>query len=310
MTLSKPISDLLYRYQCVTIPGFGAFITNYQSAKHNSTDHSFSPPSKQLTFNSQLVTNDGLLASYIAECNGISFENAMDRIEEQIKLWWKELDKNEGVVLENVGALNLNAEGNLIFTPTSTVNYLTASFGLSSFTSPLVNREVYKQETEALEKSTPLIITPERRSQSPILRYAAIGLFLVVLGFGVKEINDRNRDLQQVVGTQTQEIVEDSIQTATFFDTAPMELPTISINVGKKQVKKYFVVAGAFRVKNNASKKINQLIAKGYDAELIGTNRYGLHQVSFAGFADKDEALASLREIKRNVTREAWLLTK
>ncbi|NER17986.1 HU domain-containing protein [Spongiivirga citrea] len=310
MTLSKPISDLLYRYQCVTIPGFGAFITNYQPAKHNSADHSFSPPSKQLTFNSQLVTNDGLLASYIAECNGISFENAMDRIEEQIKLWWKELDKNEDVVLEKVGALNLNAEGNLIFTPANTVNYLTASFGLSSFTSPAVNREVYKQEAEALENSTPLIITPERRSQSPILRYAAVGLFLVALGFGVKEINDKNRDLQQVVGTQTQEIVEDSIQTATFFDTAPMELPTISINIAKKEIKKYFVVAGAFRVKNNATKKINQLIAQGYEAELIGTNRYGLHQVSFAGFADKDEALASLREIKRNVTREAWLLTK
>jgi len=112
MTLAKPISDLLYRYQCVTIPGFGAFITNYRSAKHNSTDHSFSPPSKQLTFNSQLVTNDGLLASYVAESHGISFENAMDRIEEQIKLWRKDFDKNEKVVLDQIGELELNTEGN------------------------------------------------------------------------------------------------------------------------------------------------------------------------------------------------------
>ncbi len=310
MTLAKPISDLLYRYQCVTIPGFGAFITNYQSAKHNSADHSFSPPSKQLTFNSQLITNDGLLASYIAEFNEISFENAMDRIEEEIKIWRKDLDRNEHVVLENIGGLHLNDEGNLVFTPTNTLNYLTTSFGLSSFSSPAVNRETYKQEVEALEQSTPLIITPERRSQSPILRYAAIGLLLVGLGFGIKEINNLNKEIKEYVGVQSQEIVEDSIQTATFFETSPMEFSAINLTVAKKEIKKYFIVAGAFRVKNNATKKINQLIAQGYEAELIGTNRFGLHQVSFAGFADKDEALASLRSIKRNVTWDAWLLTK
>lgn len=310
MTLSKPISDLLYRYQCVTIPGFGAFITNYRSAQHNAADHSFYPPSKQLTFNSQLVTNDGLLASYISECDGISFENAMDRIEEEIKLWKKEFSNNEEVVLENVGSLSLNAEGNLLFTPTNSVNYLTASFGLSSFTSPAIKREVYKEEVEKLEKRVPVAITQERRSQPPYLRYAAIGLFLIGLGLGIKELNDYNKKQQQEIATQTQETVEDSIQTATFFDTAPMELPAINLNLTKAEIKKYFVVAGAFRVKNNATKKVNQLTAKGYEAELIGTNRFGLHQVSFAGFVDKDAALKALRTIRRNETRDAWLLAK
>ena len=33
MNLEYHISQLLYRYQCVTIPGFGAFLTDYQSAQ-------------------------------------------------------------------------------------------------------------------------------------------------------------------------------------------------------------------------------------------------------------------------------------
>ena len=31
MQLATYISDLLYRYECVIIPGFGAFLTQYQS---------------------------------------------------------------------------------------------------------------------------------------------------------------------------------------------------------------------------------------------------------------------------------------
>jgi len=204
----------------------------------------------------------------------------------------------------------LNTEGNLSFTPIETVNYLTASFGLSSFTAPSVNREVYKETVEALEEKTPIRITSQSKSRPVFWRYAAVGLLLVALGLGAKELSDYNKRQQLIIAADTQETVEDSIQTATFFDTAPLELPTISINLTKKETKKYFIVAGAFRVKNNATKKVNQLIAQGYEAELIGTNRYGLHQVSFAGFADKDEALASLRTIKRNETRDAWLLAK
>jgi len=63
MQLATYIKDLLYRYECVIIPGFGAFLTQYQSATINSANNSIFPPGKQVSFNRQLQTNDGLLAT-------------------------------------------------------------------------------------------------------------------------------------------------------------------------------------------------------------------------------------------------------
>ena len=83
--LEKHISDLLYRYQCVTVPNFGAFLTNYKSAVVNTSGNAFYPPTKQVSFNSQLTSNDGLLASYIAEAANVSYENALEAIAENVK---------------------------------------------------------------------------------------------------------------------------------------------------------------------------------------------------------------------------------
>ena len=67
MQLEIYISDLLYRYDCVTVPDFGAFLTSRVSAKIHESTHTFYPPKKVLSFNEQLQNNDGLLANYIAE---------------------------------------------------------------------------------------------------------------------------------------------------------------------------------------------------------------------------------------------------
>ena len=66
MQLNQYISDLLYRYECVTLPNFGAFLSHPVSAKINEATNDFYPPQKRLSFNAQLQSNDGLLASYIS----------------------------------------------------------------------------------------------------------------------------------------------------------------------------------------------------------------------------------------------------
>ena len=66
MQLETYISDLLYRYECVVIPDFGAFLTQPVSARIDESNFTFYPPKKELSFNEQLKNNDGLLAKYIA----------------------------------------------------------------------------------------------------------------------------------------------------------------------------------------------------------------------------------------------------
>ena len=60
MKIEQYISQLLYRYQCVTVPGFGAFLTEFQSAQLDENSHSFYPPKKMISFNPSLFLIKGL----------------------------------------------------------------------------------------------------------------------------------------------------------------------------------------------------------------------------------------------------------
>jgi nucleoid DNA-binding protein len=85
MQLETYISDLLYRYDCVTVPGFGAFLTNRISAKIHQSTHTFYPPKKVLSFNEQLQNNDGLLVNYIAEVEKVPYQVAVEKVNKQVK---------------------------------------------------------------------------------------------------------------------------------------------------------------------------------------------------------------------------------
>ena len=140
MQLENYISDLLYRYDCVIVPSFGAFLTNSTSAKVHQSTHTFYPPKKVLSFNEQLLSNDGLLANYIAEVEKIPYAVATENILNQVKAMKSYLVEGETIKLENIGELILNTEGKIVFSPSFHINYLTDAFGLSHFKSVDVNK--------------------------------------------------------------------------------------------------------------------------------------------------------------------------
>lgn len=307
MQLEQYISDLLYRYECVILPEFGAFLTQYQSAQVHASTHAFYPPKKRLSFNSQLVDNDGLLANYIAQAEMIPHEAANSKIASYVRKLWDGLHKGETEELKNVGSFVLSADNTLSFEPSYHLNYLTSSFGLSSFTTPAVAREVYKEQVVALEAKAPIAITPERRSNG-WLKYAAIALIgLSIAGAGgfkyVKDVEAHNMASQE----EAKELLDTKIQEATFVIDNP--LPAITLELIQPQGN-YHVIAGAFRMEENAAKRVKQLRAKGYKARQIGANKYGLHQVVYNSYVDSDEALNQLRTIRKEDNKEAWLLVK
>ena len=65
MNLINHISELLYDHNCVIIPGFGGFITNYKSADFDHQNNVVLPARKVVAFNQSLVENDGLLIRVI-----------------------------------------------------------------------------------------------------------------------------------------------------------------------------------------------------------------------------------------------------
>ena len=114
-SISYYISELLFSHDCVIIPGFGGFIANTKSAKLNSNTNKITPPSKKILFNKKLVSNDGLLISYVAEQEVISNEKAKKNVEEFVKETITKLDDYKILRLDNVGLFTTTKENNLLF---------------------------------------------------------------------------------------------------------------------------------------------------------------------------------------------------
>jgi len=300
MILANYINDLLYRYDCVIVPDFGGFITNRIGAKVNKFTHTFTPPTKQVTFNNLLKHNDGLLANYIASSENISFEKASSAISLSVIRWKNEL-QSKSVEIENLGSLSLTEDKKIIFDPNTHINYLTESFGLKTIESSAIIR--YKEQLK------PLIPVQEKEDHKKVpafIKYAATAAILLTLG--ITGINRYQNNQQNEVFASQEKAIEKKIQSATFVISNP--LPTISLNVTKEEAKSFHLIAGAFQFKENAKNKVKQLKTKGFDSKIIGTNKWGLTQVSFNSYSTRNEATNDLYKIRKTISKDAWLLIK
>ena len=311
MQIEKHISDLLYRYQCVTVPGFGAFLTETVSAHVTGSASSFFPPKKVVSFNANVKNNDGLLANHVALQEKMSYELAVVKIGDVVNEWTYLLQNRNRVVLKNIGEISVNNEMNWVFEPANTVNYLTDSFGLTPFVSPEITREILKQEVEALEEKTPIIFTPERKKDYSYLKYAAI--FVVMLGaggFGYKTYYDQQIETKTLaVQKNVQEKVQQQIQEATFVISAPVEAVELSVAAPVEEKMPYHLVAGAYRSEVNANKAIAELKAAGFEnAKMLPINKHNLYPVVYGSFKNLNEAQTERKNIQKSHNAEAWLL--
>ena len=300
MILANYIKDLLYRYDCVIVPDFGGFVTNKIGSKINESSQTFYPPSKQITFNRHLSINDGLLANYIASLENISFEKASNIISLSVIKWQNDL-QTKALEIDQVGTLTLNENGKIIFEPNTKVNYLAESFGLSTLESSLIKR--HKQIVKPL---VPIVEKENKKGIPVFIKYAATAAILLTLGFVGNNVYQQ--DKQKSLLANQEKALEKKIQAATFVISNP--LPTIELNVVKEIAKPFHVVAGAFQFPENAKKKVNQLKKLGYDASILGVNKWGLTEVTYASFADRNEATNTLYDIQETVSKDAWLLIK
>jgi hypothetical protein len=311
MKIELYIAQLLYRYQCVTVPGFGAFLTEIQSAKLNESSNSFSPPKKMIAFNANLKNNDGLLANHIALAEKTSYEYAVSAIQYEVFTWKKALEENQLFSIKNVGDLRLNADKNIVFTPYDQTNYLTSSFGLAPFVSPLVKREIFEKEVEAIEEKATITMVPEEtRTANPYLKYAAI--FVLGLGLagsvGYPMYQNQIASETILVETAVQKQVQNKIQQATFFIESPVPAVTLSVKSAKEIKMPYHIMAGVYREEKNADKTLRILNRLGYDAKRIAPNRNGYFPVLYGSYATFAEAEKAKKEINEKHNPEAWIL--
>lgn len=306
MMIEKHISALLYRYQCVIVPNFGAFITESVSAKINDLSGTIAPPKKLLSFNSLLKTNDGLLANHIALEEQISYDEAKHLIDLQVQKWTADLKGNQEIYLKNIGEIKLNIEGKMIFEPLGSTNYLTSSFGLSPVVAKIVEQSISTENQKT-------IVYPKSRSKQ-WMGYAAGFLLCAGLLGSVYQYQKEYRyytNQSLAVEREVQEKVQQELQQATFYIKAP-EIIETSQEIIEKAItpasKPYHIVAGAFRTEAKAKILTEELKKKGYaNATYISKSPKGMKNVVYNSYETAEAAQKELQRIISTVNKDAWI---
>ena len=131
--IERHIEILLLDNDCVIVPGLGGFTAHHVEARYDESDDVFLPPLRTLGFNQQLKINDSLLVQSYIEAYDISYPEALRRIEGEVEELRQRLANDGYYEMTDIGVLEMNEDGNIIFTPCEAGILTPELYGLSSF---------------------------------------------------------------------------------------------------------------------------------------------------------------------------------
>ncbi len=118
------IRYLVRSHDCVTIPGIGSFIAATLPALVDEPRAIFMPPTRYISFNSEISHNDGLIAASIARRDAISFETATSRVDKAVEQMRRDLAQFRFIDFPGIGTLSLDAQGLLQFTTAPSADFI------------------------------------------------------------------------------------------------------------------------------------------------------------------------------------------
>lgn len=316
MTLEQYIKELLFEYECVTIPNFGAFLTRSYDFIINKETGEFTPSRKELTFNSLLTSNDGVLANYFALKQKISYEKALRIIEKETSVWKKKL-KTQCLFIGELGKISLNENKKIQFEPYGKINFDGSAFGLSSFSRvPLTVTNHAKINLPFTKKEEFDFSVDIKKNffNKKYLRYAAVLLISLLISSSSYYLIEKYINNQIIINQQiAQNKIKKNIQSATF-NLGNLNSVMVSVDVVKNETNisttMYSVIAGTFRNKSYANRKIKSLKQQGYNAAIAELNPKGMFRVAYGRFYSKDEAIKLLYHLKYKLNKDAWYLVE
>lgn len=312
-TISTYISDLLFLHDCVIIPKFGGFVGNNTSAVLNETTGVISPPSKEILFNPNLQTNDGLLVNHIAISEQITNEEAKRNLEEYVSTIKEKLQSIRTYRIEKVGLLSIGIDGNILFLQDSFTNYNLNSFGLKS---------QQTKKVDIINKKIELVTAPISTKKGRNRFWRAAAILLPIIGLSLisitqeKKINNIysqmanfnpfaiSESTEKISELESENLENISINTEDVITTPKVEIIEENIIIEKK----FHLIAGAFGKKSNAEKLVKKLQSENYNSSIVGTSRGGLIRVSFDSFETKEEANLAL-DILKSENKSSWILS-
>ncbi|MBK8805562.1 MAG: SPOR domain-containing protein [Bacteroidales bacterium] len=323
MQIEVIIKELLYTHDCVIVPCFGGFVSNYKTAiVKNSPIATFTPPQKFIVFNQSLILDDGLLVSSIAREYSLEYNEAKKELEVFVDSVKSRLTKGETFTISGLGNFTFNQEKNIIFEPNITENLLADSFGFEPFQynvlkNPVLVRKEYNKFSD---------IDPIRKAQ--IIKYAKRSLALApvialliylpntIEPSQLSSLNlfkkDKIEDVKNIEVANVAPVENEIIRAIDEKTNKEIALKYIEPNKQKISVTplSYLIIAGSFKNEENAAKLIKKLASDNIEAQIIRNDDF--LRVYIDGFSDKIMAEDKLQTLKNKKPEYAgfWIYTQ
>ncbi len=155
----------------------------YAPASIHPTQHIFQPPHKALVFNKSLITNDGVLITYIANTSQLDYDEAEALVRKYVNNIENSLRQKGDFVIHGVGKFYKDVEDHIRFKAEDSINFLLTAYGLDHFISPAIIRR---------ESFEPQIAVQSIAKKKKRFNWFGIILSTLVIGLIIAQILDIN----------------------------------------------------------------------------------------------------------------------
>ena len=327
------LAYLLTKHECVTLPGFGAFVV--QPASHSEVRISGSYPALafSLSFNSELSHNDGLLVSSIQKEQQISYNEANLRVNRFVEDLSRKLHLQQEICIPGIGKLQLS-EGRVVFSPDDFLTCNAANYGLADLFMPSLS-DLIKVEQQAdetiLHPATPDVIWVPLNKRIFKVATSVAAAALLFFVFSTPLSNYRpNTQNAAVIPFQKEEVKEmealtdDSLMENTLAENTLAEnaltedIPTTVVvpsanNANQATAapqlssRNYFVIIGSLPSKQAAQEQLKLIKPKFETADIVENGER--FRIYVEKFSDKKEAESYMENFRSTYPsyKDAWL---
>ncbi|ERI85792.1 sporulation and cell division repeat protein [Bacteroides pyogenes F0041] len=343
--LAQHIEALLLENDCVIVPGFGGFVTHYDSAKYIKKENLFLPPVRSIGFNPQLRLNDGVLIQSYMAARDTSFADAARMVDKEVNQLIHTLHDEGKIYLDNIGEIFYNLRGDYEFKPYIFKVATPSLYGLDTFEILQLAALKAKESAQLPADTTEKGKTYEIRINRAFLRnaIAMIATIAMFFAFSTPVENTRIRQTnyaQLLSGELFQQIEKQSVAVtpvhvnsvmahlANATSASQKKAHITDESVTTKDIKKnkpetnstvevqpilnapfHLIVIGGISLKD-AEAVADNLRIKGFTQARV-LNEDGKVRVSIHSFNNREEATEQLLELRKNEAyHNAWLLVK
>lgn len=314
------LKELIETQDFIVIPAFGALVMQMESAEFSVAQNVLFPPRKKVFFNSLLTHNDGLLVAELQKRLGIETVLAQTMVNQFVQGLKVLLDTRRRADLEGIGFFYKDIEGNVLFESELNPFYLSESFGLSPVSNiPVEKDECVMQESVVSEgKIKPLYGKNAYRAAVVLIIASTLFFYWWVSPFDIKN------NLAGVMGTRSVQKIKVAHTHYPIIKTRYIDFFTVKrkretdnekvIDLKRAESPKavnapiYSIVAGCFKVEQNARKLKHHFQLKGLSASIKWNPEKGLFVVALGSFSDKNVAASELQKLKaQGVLKDGWI---